>query len=68
MNTTQSYAFIVDGSTLNVVFEKQMAEDFKEICIQCEAVLCCRMTPGQKAQVKINTLAQSNYDNKPKPK
>lgn len=51
MNFNQSYALIVDGATLNVVFEAKLSNTFKEICMVCEAVLCCRMTPGQKAQV-----------------
>lgn len=46
-----SYALIVDGLTLKVVFDNKLSETFKEVCMACEAVLCCRMTPGQKAQV-----------------
>lgn len=45
---------IIDGGTLNVVFDSKLAKEFRSICMVCDAVLCCRMTPGQKAQVKFN--------------
>src|SRR5579883_2820776 len=51
INANQSYALIVDGSTLHIVFENKLDEEFKKVCMLCEAVLCCRMTPGQKAKV-----------------
>lgn len=52
MTTTQSYALIIDGMTLKIVFDNKLHQEFKQVCMQCEAVLCCRMTPAQKAQVR----------------
>jgi magnesium-transporting ATPase (P-type) len=52
MNDQYTYAFIIDGTTLNVIFEAKLEKMFRSICLRCEAVLCCRMTPGQKAKVK----------------
>lgn len=51
MTPTQSYALIIDGMTLKIVFDNKLHQEFKQVCMQCEAVLCCRMTPAQKAQV-----------------
>ncbi len=47
----ESYAFIVDGPTLVNIFEYQLEKDFREVTLKCDAVLCCRMSPGQKAQI-----------------
>ncbi|XP_031559260.1 probable phospholipid-transporting ATPase IF [Actinia tenebrosa] len=44
------YGLIVDGRTLTHVFNGH-TELFKDVCRKCVAVLCCRMSPLQKAQV-----------------
>jgi phospholipid-translocating ATPase len=41
----------IDGPTLGRVFHYDLEEPFREICMKCDAVLCCRMSPAQKAQV-----------------
>jgi phospholipid-translocating ATPase len=49
--TPVSYALTIDGHTLAVLFAEGLDEPFREICMACDAVLCCRMSPAQKAQV-----------------
>ena len=44
------YAFIVDGRSLYMAM-KHFREKLKDICERCTAVLCCRMSPIQKAEV-----------------
>lgn len=44
------YALIVDGSSLSLAI-KYHSTPFLELCIQCASVLCCRLSPIQKAQV-----------------
>lgn len=46
----EKFSLVVDGKTLVDVMDIY-SEKFLEICIECEAVLCCRMSPGQKADV-----------------
>lgn len=46
------FSLVVDGKTLVDIFNFY-SEAFLEICMQCEAVLCCRMSPAQKADVVI---------------
>jgi phospholipid-translocating ATPase len=48
---TRSFALIIDGGTLGILFHENFDEAFREICMKCDAVLCCRMSPAQKAQV-----------------
>ena len=46
----QTFALVVDGKTLVDVLDHYTSK-FLETCLQCDAVLCCRMSPGQKADV-----------------
>jgi len=52
----KSFAYIVDGKTLGLIFKHNFQEQFRHICMQCDAVLCCRMSPSQKAQVNFALL------------
>ena len=46
-----SYSLVVDGETLGYIFEMNYQENFREIAVRCDAVLCCRMSPSQKAMI-----------------
>lgn len=50
---SESFALVVDGETLGFIFEMNYQENFREIAVKCDAVLCCRMSPSQKAMVRI---------------
>lgn len=45
------FALTIDGQTLDALFGEGLEDFFREICMRCEAVLCCRMSPNQKAQL-----------------
>ena len=47
-----SFALIIDGKTLGLVFKYNFENDFRVIGMECDAVLCCRMSPAQKADVR----------------
>lgn len=47
----KQFAYIIDGKTLKHVFGNGLESHFRDLCMKCEAVLCCRMSPAQKAQV-----------------
>lgn len=47
----KSFAYIIDGKTLSYVFKFQLSDKLRDICEECDAVLCCRMSPSQKAEV-----------------
>ncbi|KAK8388975.1 hypothetical protein O3P69_020739 [Scylla paramamosain] len=44
-----SYGLVVDGTSLLILL-RVMAKDFYELCRVCQAVVCCRMSPHQKAE------------------
>ena len=51
MNSHESFAIVIDGFTLQRLFEHKLQKKFRDIAIKCDSVLCCRMSPGQKAQI-----------------
>ena len=40
------------------MFEGNLEDEFRELAMKCDAVLCCRMTPAQKAQI-VKLIKQS---------
>lgn len=46
------YALVIDGQSLAFILaEEELQELFLQVCINCSSVLCCRVSPRQKAQV-----------------
>ncbi|XP_075222064.1 phospholipid-transporting ATPase IF-like [Lycorma delicatula] len=46
----RQYGLVVDGSTLSIILSHN-PEPFIELAMSCSAVICCRLSPKQKAQV-----------------
>jgi phospholipid-translocating ATPase len=51
LNSNESFAIVIDGFTLSRLFDFKLEKKFRDLAIKCDSVLCCRMSPGQKAQV-----------------
>lgn len=48
----REYALVIDGQSLAYILaEEALQELFLQVCINCSSVLCCRVSPRQKAQV-----------------
>ncbi|KAL9045041.1 MAG: hypothetical protein Q9214_001868, partial [Letrouitia sp. 1 TL-2023] len=46
-----THAIVIDGDSLELVLEDQLRQKFLLLCKQCKSVLCCRVSPSQKAAV-----------------
>ncbi|KAI2634801.1 phospholipid-translocating P-type ATPase [Hypomontagnella submonticulosa] len=46
-----THALVVDGFTLRWVLHDSLKQKFLLLCKQCASVLCCRVSPAQKASV-----------------
>ncbi|GAA95052.1 hypothetical protein E5Q_01707 [Mixia osmundae IAM 14324] len=44
-------ALIIDGKSLAFALEKPLSKDFLRLAVKCKAVVCCRVSPLQKALV-----------------
>ncbi|KAL9104966.1 MAG: hypothetical protein Q9163_000138 [Psora crenata] len=47
----ETLALIIDGKSLTFALEKDMEKMFLELAVMCKAVICCRVSPLQKALV-----------------
>jgi phospholipid-translocating ATPase len=46
-----THALIIDGDALKLVLEEPLKSKFLLLCKQCKSVICCRVSPSQKAMV-----------------
>ncbi|XP_068627807.1 probable phospholipid-transporting ATPase IA isoform X1 [Battus philenor] len=44
-------ALVIDGKTLKYAMGCDLKKDFLDLCISCKVVVCCRVSPIQKAEV-----------------
>ena len=47
----EELALIIDGKSLTFALEKELSKTFLELAVLCKAVICCRVSPLQKALV-----------------
>ena len=48
-NATASFAVVIDGDTLRHALDPALKSLFLNLGTQCESVVCCRVSPAQKA-------------------
>ena len=46
-----THAIVIDGDALKLVLEQALRQKFLLLCKMCKSVLCCRVSPAQKAAV-----------------
>jgi phospholipid-transporting ATPase len=44
-------ALVIDGKSLTFALEKDLEKQFLDLAVMCKAVICCRVSPLQKALV-----------------
>ncbi|POS86339.1 P-type ATPase-like protein [Erysiphe pulchra] len=49
--SNDSLALVIDGKSLKYALEKNIEKDFLDLAMLCKAVICCRVSPLQKALV-----------------
>jgi phospholipid-translocating ATPase len=45
----EAFAVVIDGETLRFALDAALKSMFLELSTQCETVVCCRVSPAQKA-------------------
>src|SRR5690606_30602412 len=46
-----THGLVIDGFTLKYILREELQQKFLLLCKQCKSVLCCRVSPAQKAAV-----------------
>uniref|UniRef100_A0A0R3RW30 Phospholipid-transporting ATPase n=1 Tax=Elaeophora elaphi TaxID=1147741 RepID=A0A0R3RW30_9BILA len=59
--STVQYSLIIDGSTLKYIAEPKCRKIFGNLAVVCSTVVCCRMTPMQKAEV-VEMVREATHD------
>ncbi|KAK9509761.1 hypothetical protein O3M35_007001 [Rhynocoris fuscipes] len=54
------YALVIDGTALQFALYHELRADFLQLCIACKSVICCRVSPMQKAEVVEMVTSQTN--------
>nr|XP_026489738.1 probable phospholipid-transporting ATPase IF [Vanessa tameamea] len=54
----RDFTLIVDGMSMSCILDKPFASTFVDISMKCDAVLCCRLSPIQKAKI-VKLIKQS---------
>ncbi|OCF37231.1 phospholipid-translocating ATPase [Kwoniella heveanensis BCC8398] len=49
MNTSATFAVVIDGESLRYALQPNLKSLFLNLGTQCSAVICCRVSPSQKA-------------------
>jgi len=48
-----AFALVIDGKALAFALEDDMKHMFLNLAIECASVICCRVSPKQKALVDL---------------
>ncbi|XP_076899915.1 putative phospholipid-transporting ATPase 4 [Bidens hawaiensis] len=46
-----AFALVIDGKTLTYALEEDLKREFLSLAVDCASVICCRVSPKQKAMV-----------------
>ncbi|RWS16411.1 putative phospholipid-transporting ATPase IA-like protein [Dinothrombium tinctorium] len=57
---TGDSVLVVDGKSLKYALSSDLKRDFMEIALACRAVICCRVSPMQKAEIVELVKLQTN--------
>ncbi|KAM0323107.1 hypothetical protein ACHAQA_008957 [Verticillium albo-atrum] len=55
-----THGLVIDGFTLKWVLHESLKQKFLLLCKQCKSVLCCRVSPAQKAAVV--SMVKNGFD------
>ncbi|XP_059479634.1 probable phospholipid-transporting ATPase IA isoform X2 [Neocloeon triangulifer] len=55
------FALIVDGKTLTYALSYDLCREFLALCTSCRSVVCCRVSPLQKAEVVGMVTAHTKF-------
>lgn len=58
LDSNRTVGIVIEGGALTYALERELQDGLMELCKLCRAVVCCRVSPMQKAQV--STVYRSN--------
>lgn len=58
-NKTSPFALVIDGRALEIALKSEVKDQFLRLAVNCASVICCRVSPKQKALVRIDPVRYS---------
>lgn len=52
-NKDAPFAMVVNGKSLEIVLRNGIKDQFLQLAVNCASVICCRVSPKQKALVGV---------------
>lgn len=52
-NKDMPFALVVDGQALEIALRSDVKDQFLQLAVECASVICCRVSPKQKALVRF---------------
>ena len=52
-NKGSPLALVVDGKALEIALKNDVKDQFLQVAVNCASVICCRVSPKQKALVSL---------------
>lgn len=49
--TGNNLCLVIDGAALKFALSHELRREFLQLCLSCKSVICCRVSPIQKAEV-----------------
>ena len=59
-SSSKDVSVIVDGATLNILGDQGCTKSFIDLCLMSRTVVCCRVTPHQKAEI-VGLVKDRNF-------
>ncbi|XP_014226342.2 probable phospholipid-transporting ATPase IA isoform X2 [Trichogramma pretiosum] len=60
LRSQNDVGLVIDGNSLKYALSCDLRRDFLDLCMSCKAVICCRVSPMQKAEVVDLVTSNSN--------
>ena len=60
-NKDSPFALVVDGRALEIALKSDVRSRFLQLAVNCASVICCRVSPKQKALVGFVSFAYTDH-------
>jgi phospholipid-translocating ATPase len=60
-NKYSPFALVLDGRALEIALKSDVRDQFLQLAVNCASVICCRVSPKQKALVGFASIEYTDH-------
>jgi phospholipid-translocating ATPase len=60
-NKYSPFALVLDGRALEIALKSDVRDQFLQLAVNCASVICCRVSPKQKALVGFASFEYTDH-------